>query len=201
MADKTSICNLALAHLGVTKSIENLDTDDSAEATVCRRFYETTKDSVLRDYPWPFAQKSATLNLVANNPTTEWNYSYRYPTDCLMIRRIYSGLRTDTNDTRVRYEITRDSSGRLIYSDEQTPVCEYTMRNDDPEQYPPDFQMALSYRIAFYIAPAVTGGDPFNLQERVLKLYDTEISRAGRSSFNEEQRDVEPESELQRSRD
>lgn len=201
MATKTEIANLALSHLGVGKEISNLDTDQSSEGAVLRRFYETAKDSTLRDFNWPFATKFRTLALVSENPTTEWIYSYTYPTDCLKIRRILSGIRTDTRQSRVPYRIVRSDASLLIYTDAETAVLEYTMRADDPGQYPPDFVMALSFRLAHYIAPTVTAGDPFQLGQRAMQLYMTEISRAERTGMNEQQDDIEPLSELERMRD
>lgn len=200
MASSTEICNLALSHLGVGKEISDLDTDQSSEGSLCRRFYETTRDAVLRDFPWPFATRILALGLVESDPNDEWDYSYRYPSDCLKLRRILSGQRQDTNGTRVAYKITRDDTGRLVYTDEENAEAEYTMLNDDPNQYPPDFILALSFRLAFYIAPALTGGDPYNLQQRMLNMYQSEISQASANSVNEEQMDIEPYSEFERSR-
>jgi hypothetical protein len=200
MASDTEIANIALGHLGNGKDIQNLTSDQSDEATACRRFFDLARDSTLRDYPWPFATKIADLALVESSPNDEWDYSYRYPTDCLNLRRIRSGQRNDTRDTRASFMVTRDAAGRLIYSDEATASLEYTMRNEDPSQYPDDFVLAMSFRLAYYIAPRVTGGDPFNLQERMLKNYEMELTRAVRTNINEEQVDAEPDSSLERSR-
>lgn len=200
MATKTEIANMALSHLGVGKEIANLDTDQSAEGSACRRFYEMVKDATLRDFNWPFATRFRVLSLIEESPNDEWDFSYRYPTDCLEVRRILSGQRNDTNDTRAPYKIAQDDAGLIIYTDEREAEIEYTVRADDPLLYPSDFIIALSFRLAFYIAPRLTAGDPFNLQQRCMQMYDIEISRAARTGINEEQQDVEPESELQRVR-
>lgn len=200
MATKSEIANLALSHLGVGKEISNLDTDNSSEGAVCRRFYEISKDATLRDFPWPFATKFRALALIDENPTTEWDYAYRYPTDCLKVRRILSGQRTDTNDSRESYKIGRDDGGQIIYTDFRDANIEYTLRANDPGQYPPDFTLALSFRLAFYIAPTVTAGDPFQLQQKMMQMYMYEISTAAKTAVNEEQPDVEPNSEFERSR-
>jgi hypothetical protein len=200
MATTTEICNLALSHLGNGKEISNLETDASDEGSVCRRFYETAKDATLRDFNWPFTTKFREMALIEEDPTSEWGFSYRYPTDCLKIRRILSGIRNDTNDSRAKYKIGRDDAGLLVYTDIESAEIEYTIRLDDPSQYPPDFILALSFRLAFYIAPRVTAGDPFNLQQKMMQMYQMEISNAAKTSVNEEQPDVEPDSEFQRSR-
>lgn len=201
MASSTEICNLALSHLGVGKEIAALETERSQEASACRRFFDLARDEALRDFAWPFATKIIALGLVEEEPNDEWNYAYRYPTDCLNLRRILSGTRNDTRQTRVPHRIARDDSGRLIYTDTENAEAEYTILVDDPEQYPPDFTMALSLLIASYIAPRVTGGDPFKMGDRALRLYALSIEKARANSINEEQTEEHPESEFIRGRE
>jgi hypothetical protein len=195
MASAVEICNLALSHLGHTKRISSF-TEQSEEARLCSIFYEIVRDIVLREYKWPFASVISALGLVEEDPNDEWSYSYRYPSDCLDVRRILGGLRNDTRESRVPYLISQDSSGRILYCDIEDAFIEYTKREDDTSFYPPDFVMALSYRIASYLAPALTGGDPYGLQQKTLQLYQIEISRASSSSFNEQQDEQLPQSEF-----
>lgn len=201
MASKTEICNLAILHLGSAKAISNLDTDQSTEGSVCRRFYPETLRAVLRDCEWPFASKTIELGLIETDPTTEWKYSYRYPSDCVKYRRILSGVRKDTLDSSIEYRILRDLSGKIIYTDQENACGEYTLLNDDPAQYPSDFTLALSYRLAVYIAPSLTSGDPFKMGDKAMNNYLLEVSRAQANSFNEESRGVATLSEFQRSRE
>jgi hypothetical protein len=200
MASKTEIANLALSHLGVGKEISNLDTDNSSEGSVCRRFFESARDIVFSDFNWPFATKIRSLSLIEEDPNEDWQYSYRYPTDCLRAIRILSGTRNDTNDSRERYKISRDASGGVIYSDKEDAQLEYIERVTDVDRYPVNFTMALSFRLAHYIAPTVTGGDPYKLGDRAMQLYMAEMSRASANLSNEEQPDKYPDSEFERSR-
>jgi len=200
MASATEICNLAISHIGSTKRISNIDTEQSTEAALFRVFYSTTLDLVLRDYRWPFASKIEALALISEDPNTEWRYSYSYPTDCVEIRRILSGVRNDSRDTRSPYKLAHSSAGRIIFSDVDEAECEYTLRVTDPQLFPPDFILALSFRLAAYIAPALTAGDPFKLGERAMRMYQMEISKATATSFNEEQPEQLPDSEFIRAR-
>lgn len=192
---------MALSHLGSGKEIADLENESSDEASAMRRFYDEARDKVLRDFNWPFATKVAELTLVESNPTTEWNYSYRYPTDCVNIRRILSGARTDNRQTRAPYKIGKDVSGRLIFTDEAEASVEYTERVEAVEIYPSDFVIAFSYLLAMFTAPRVTGGDPFGLGQKSAQLYLQELSNARANSLNEEQPDQSTESELFRARD
>jgi len=206
MASETEICNMALSHLGVSKEIANLETERSAEASACRRFYDMTRDEVLRGFPWPFATKFAALGLVSDSDdddhgNDEWDYAYRYPTDCLKMRRIKSGTRNDSRSSRVPYIIAKDDEGKLIYTDQEDAEAEYTVLVDDPGLYPPDFVMALSLRLAAYIAPRLTAGDPFKMGDRSLKLYVLSQATAEANAVNEQQDEDTPDPDLIRARE
>lgn len=201
MASPTEISNLALSHLGIDKEIANLDTENSVEARACRRFYELARNATLRDHAWPFASKISELGLVEEDPNDEWGYSYRYPSDCLNFRRILSGMRNDSAQSRVPYKIIQDSSGLLILTDQSNADCEYTIIATDTLRYPPDFVNALSLRLAAYAAPKITAGTNLKLGDRAMQMYVFEISVAKSNGVNEEQSDQVPESEFIRARE
>lgn len=201
MASSTEICNMALSHLGIGKEIAALESERSQEAEACRRFYSTAQDATLRDFPWPFATKIAALALVEEDPNSEWGFSYQEPSDCLGLRRILSGIRNDNRQSRVPYRRAYGDSGAVIFTDAEDAEIEYTIRVTDPLRYSPDFILAFSLRIASYIAPRVTGGDPFKLGTRAMSLYEYELSKARSAAVNEEQDEEVPESEFIRGRD
>lgn len=193
----TEIANLSLTHLGITNEIADLETESSQEARSMRRVFQTALKKVLRDFNWPLTTVFAELSLVEENPDfEEWLYSYRYPTDCLFLRRVLSGERTDTNDTRAPFKISQDVNGLLIYTDVEDAQVEYTKRETDYTRYPSDFVLAFSYFLAHLAAPSLTGGDPFKLGDRAYKFYGLEIESAKANALNEEQPDVMPESEF-----
>ena len=119
----------------------------------------------------------------------------------MAVRKILSGTRNDTRQSRIHYTVAYDSTGRLIFTDEQTAKAIYTVRVEDPALYPSDFTMALSYRLAALVSPRVTKGDPFKMKEGLMKLYAMEISRAMATSINEGQDEEEPNSEFIRTRE
>lgn len=201
MASSTEICNLALGHLGVNKSISSLSTEQSQEANACRRFYDISLQRVLRDFDWPFARRYATLGLVEEDPNQEYAYSYRYPSDCVAIRKILSNLRNDTRQSRIHFSLGNDDAGQLVYTDQAEAEIRYTYLETDPDKFPPDFTIAFSYLIAYYIAPSLTGGDPYGVTNRALQSYLAEISRAGANAANEEQAEEDVLSEYTRARD
>lgn len=200
MASKTEICNLALGHLGQSKRISNVDTQTTPEAAACKLFYDYALETILREIDWPFATKIADLAVVAENPTTTWGYAYRYPSDCIKIRRIPSALLTDTSETRIPFAESFDGSGNLIYCSEANAKLEYTSLVVSVTLYPSDFIMALSYFLASLIAPSVTTGDDFKLADRSLKLSQLWLGKAGANAQNEIQNEQEPDAESIRAR-
>lgn len=200
MASRIGVCNQAISNLGSAKEIANFDTERSAEALACRRFYEEVVKETLRDFDWPLATKLEALALVATNPNDEWGYSYRYPSDCLKARRIPSGTRPESADSRIKFIVRADSAGGLIYSDQPTPDLEYTFRPDE-SYWPADFASAVSYLLSARIAPRIIAGDPYGQQEKNLKLYHYQLTKAQKNAGNEGSPDDEPEAEIIRARE
>jgi hypothetical protein len=190
---EVEICNLALRHLGISNEIGDLETSAAPEAQACRAFYDTVRDAVLRDFPWPFANRTVELAGQEETPAGDYAYSYVYPSDCVQALRILSGVRSETQSTKVKYRIANGVSSTLIHTDDSAPILEYTIREEDPTRYPADFVIALSYRLASYLAPSVTGGDPFDLGARALQRYAMEISQAQARAGNEETSEEQPD--------
>lgn len=207
----TEIANLAVLHCGVSKPIGNIQTEKSPEAQACRTAVDICRQTTLRRHPWLFAKKFANPPIVSGpNPmaTIEWTYSYRLPADCLhMVRIVSNRLNNDTRQSRIPYTMVDDDSGALLYTNwpgvgGQVPITvEYTFDNQNIAQWPSDFCMAMSYYMAYVIAPVLTSGDPYQMQQKLLGLFDKAISMASNSNSNEEQRPEEPQSEFVRSRD
>lgn len=199
---KTKISNLALSHLGSTKTIANFETEQSAEARVCREYFDTCVEEVLQGFPWPFASKIAALALTSGTqpPSTEWRYAYKYPVDCLDIRRILSGVRNDSKDSEVKYRIFGDNTGREIHTDKEDAEVEYTVRITDPARFSADFVMAVSFLLAAYIAARITGGDPFKKGPQCYNMFLAKMPKVQARQANEQKYDRDPVSEFERAR-
>lgn len=200
------VSNMALSHIGAGEITALSDT--SATADAINAFLEITREQTLKDFPWPFATYTADATvtspggfaLVEEDPNDEWGFSYRYPTDCVEIRRIWSGLRMDEPGSRVPYRIgydgtTTTATGRLIFTDMEDAVIEYTALVTDMTIYPPDFVMAWSYRLAWHIAPRLAMNFTPDTAKYLMQQYAMQIMRAQANSANEEQPDRPSESE------
>lgn len=203
MSSDVELCNIALSHIGISKTIASL-TELSKEASMCSRFLTLTRDLVLRDYKWPFATKIASLALVASDPNDEWAFSYRYPSDCMMVRRIvngipigfiadvavfptYSLMNSYYEANKVPYKIAVDSSGKVIWCSLSEAQLEYTVRVTADLIAPPDFELCVTYRLATFIAPSLTAGDPNKLGAAAMQSYLFEAGKASNNAYNEEQ--------------
>ncbi len=195
---------MAISHLSSGQEISDIVTETSEEAKACRRFYETALKKTLRAHDWGFARRTVSLGLVTDfgalTGDYEYTYSYRYPSDAVEIRKIKSGVRNDTRQSRVPFKIYSDDSGRLIYTDQSSAGCVYTKYVTDTLLFNDDFILAFSYLLASLIAPRLTGGDLVNNKQRMYEMFLLEISEASANSHNEEQDDELPVSEFERSR-
>lgn len=201
MASKTEILNMALSHLGISKDVANIDTEQgSEEATAGRRFYDIARDYTATRIAWPFLAKLAALALIEKTPNSEWAFSYRYPSDCKYMKRILSGIRNDSRQTRSPYKIAQDTGGLVIFSDVENAELEYSVVADNPQLYSSDFTLAFSQYLGVLMAPRVTKGDQFNLAAKTLELFRLTVSQAQARALNEEQVEEEPDAEFIRAR-
>lgn len=197
---KTSICNMAIGHLGVGVEIANVDapSEKSAEAKACRRFYDTVIREVLRDFDWPFATKTRALALITEDPNSEWGYAYAYPADALYIRKLLSGIRNDDEDSAVVYELGHGDAGTEVLTDQADAEARYTVMVSDVNRYPPDFLVAVSYLLGHYICPRQTGD--IDLKSNLRTLYTLQVQKAAGNAKNEQRKDLPPLPDLIRAR-
>jgi hypothetical protein len=196
MATRTEISNLAISHLAIGIPIGAWDSDASVEAQALRMFYPIVRDQMLAAIEWPFAKKQSTLALVEEDPNDLWEYSYRYPADCLRFIRIVSGSRIDTTESVIPWARV----GERIYCDESGAECEYIYRVASESLFSADFVTAFALRLAIAIAPRVIGGDSQALLKRLFQQYSMEMAIAQQNAANEAGYDVTPEAEYTRVR-
>lgn len=196
MLDQVELCNAAIGHLGQGQLIQDFDNEDSAEAEACRTFYEIVRRSVLREFDWPCARRYATATLVEADPLDEWAYSYRYPAAALAVRRIVSGMRVDPRYSEVEYMIGSDATGKLIYTDHDAPILQYTNNLTDTTQFDADLDDAFALRLAKYIAPKICGNDKSSVIARVEAEYRDVLSQARANALNEQRLNTNQDAEL-----
>lgn len=203
---KTEIANIALSHLGVGKDINNVDSDSSAEARAIRTYWEMAVDTVLKSWQWPFARAYAELGLVEENPVSEWGYSYRYPSDCVDIRKLVlnnngSGISSQSaNFNDIPFNVGGDNAGPLVYTNLELAVAQYTTRSRPVSMWPHDFTLSFTAQLAFLMAPRLTSRDS-GQQQAMMSLFNGYVMQARSNAYNEQLNQKPPEAEWTRARE
>jgi len=83
MASEVEIINGALSKLGEQPILAI--TDPSPAGRLANRTYADIRDAMLREYPWNFAVKRASLAAEVDVPLWEFALSYVLPPDCLRL--------------------------------------------------------------------------------------------------------------------
>lgn len=205
MASVVEICNMALARIGVSSFISNLN-EPSNEARVCSLFYEPMRDFALRDGLWNFAKKQQQL-ADAGTPPEQWSFKYALPDDFLKARFIWMpgtpvlpgtyevpGQTIFIQEQRVRFEIALSGGQKVLYCNQPEAELVYTARVEDTTLYDPIFVSALSYLLASEIAMPLSVQP--NLAKAALDRYQLVASMASAHSMSEGYEGQPPESEL-----
>ncbi len=156
MASEVSICNMALAHISAGQ-ISSLN-EQRTQAQKCKLFYASSRDLVLRDHKWTFAQRRRALTPI--DVPTEYSgkyfYGYVQPSDCLKTHFVYEStvLSIDPVSTKPQpFKKARAATGELvIMTNVSTAELEYTMRVTDPTWFDEEFITALALRLASILA-------------------------------------------------
>lgn len=191
------ICNMALSHVGHTQFIDSLENERSNEASVCNLHYVPSRDFVLQVFPWPEATKYATLGLVEETPNDDWLFSYRYPSDCLFVRRVSTVLGRATPDPPP-FITAADDIGRVIYTNQENAKIEYTKRLVDTAQFSESLTQALAWYLAAMICPGLSKQP--KQADYAMRMFVVFSGMARSTSLNEQQQQAEPESEFMRAR-
>jgi len=195
MASVIEICNIALSRLGNSRTINSLQ-EKSKEAGLCDLHYDSAREEVLSDFDWNFATKRVALAGTGAAPG-DWQFAYRYPTDCLRISEIMvPGMRNPPERMRIEYQVGSDAdgTGKLIYTDQPAAVLKYVAKVTDPNMFDALFRSALSWKLASEIGMPLSSAP--SLVQNCLTMYAQLIRSAGSHSMNESQEPVEPDSEF-----
>ena len=92
MPSVVDICNEAMDLLGAA-TITSL-TENSKEARLCNRRFETVRDHVLRAHPWNCAITRKELAKDSDAPAFGFNHQFTLPTDPFCLRVLSFGTQT-----------------------------------------------------------------------------------------------------------
>lgn len=156
----TDICNLALSHIG-REQIAGLHEETEAART-CKLHYDLQRQVLLRAYTWSFAKKYCKLSEI-DVKTPGWKYTYAYPNDCVMARKIYNEDNTWCilwkNFPGNLDQVLLNDNTKALVCNHKDAYLEYTYDVKDADLFTADFAQALSYYLAAAICVPLTGSE------------------------------------------
>lgn len=181
MATMVDICNYALNNLSV-QPIASMADPTSKAARVCNLMFDITRDTVLRDFPWGFANQEIVLALSSGDTASGWSYVYQYPANCLKVRKVFMDTLPEPELSDQFDEQMIGGSLKLVCS---TPSAraKYTAKITDTTFYDVQFIEAFSYKLASAIAMPMTNNA--GLRNDMIKMYLQFIGTAQVSSATE----------------
>lgn len=145
---------------------------------------------------WSTSQDDAPDQAVMN----EWQYAYRWPTDCLFVRRLVnpSGVGRAFDPQPPRFRIGRDANGLLIYTNESAANAEYTVIDCDHLWADDLYIDAFTWRLASYLAPSLARDK--DVAKLCYAMYLTTLEQAAAVGSREGQQDDEGDAAWVRAR-
>ena len=175
MPSVVDICNEAMDLLGAA-TITAL-TENSKEARLCNRRFETVRDGVLRSHPWNVAITRASLAKDSETPAFGFANQFTLPTDpyCLRVLSFWnSNIDSDVApyDSEVMFKI----EGRKVLSNEGTCKITYLARITDTETYDSLLSSTIAHKLAAETAYAITGST--TVSQSMQQLYELRLREA-----------------------
>jgi len=175
MPSVVDICNEAMDLLGAA-TITSLN-ENSKEARLCNRRFETVRDSVLRAHNWNVAIVRKQLAKDSDSPAFGFTNQFTLPTDPYCLRVI--SLHTANVDNDISpYDVQSmfKIEGRKVLTDEGTCRIIYVGRITDTELYDSLLSSTIAHKLASETAYAITGST--TVAQQIFQLYQQRLSEA-----------------------
>lgn len=192
-----TVCNKALRRIGSPLVIGSIF-EGSSVARVALDNYGETRDALLKQEDWDFAERNVTATQSGSSPPPGWAYAITYPSDCLKVRYVLPAtVPTPNNDPRPTLfddvNVAGSSSTRIIVSNTFPATVRYTGQILDISQWDVGFTDALVAALAVRFALALGQGDMVKVEAA---LADQAMQELGAS-----QSSVPPAFQAQRGND
>jgi hypothetical protein len=163
MPSETEIASSALTKLG-DSPITSFD-DGTKASNLCRDFYPSVRDAVLRAYPWNCAITMQALALDATAPLFGYANRFQLPVlpYCLRVLEV---------DGQPDYNIR----GRYLHTDDTSINIMYLARITDPGLFDSLLIEAIECRLAAELAYPITGSP--TLIQAMWGLYEAKLREA-----------------------
>lgn len=184
VSSPADLVNLALARIGYKKRVGDLY-EGSEAARLALTVYAQTRDELLRQFGWGFAERVTTATLLKSAPpggyfpptvwstqypAVPWQFEYAYPSDCLQVRSMRSTpLFLYNPDPQAQlFSVDNDYAlnppAKVILCNVPNALIVYTGQITDPTTWEADFVEAFAAALGRRMAPALVGLDPTKME-------------------------------------
>lgn len=181
LTSPADVLNLTLTRIGYKGPRVGSLYEGSMAAKIALDVYAQTRDEMLRNGDWGFAERNVSMTLLkqapaggyfppnqwngVNNPPPPWAFEYTYPDDCLKVRSVKSvPMFVMTFDPQpVVFAIENDNyftpSKKVILCNIPSAMLVYTGQVTDPTLWESDFVEAFAAELGFRLAPVLSTMD------------------------------------------
>jgi len=192
LSSPADLVNDALRRIGYKLRVASLE-DGSEASGLALDLYGQTRDTMLRDGDWMFAQREVNGTVLktappggyfdapwdpTSAPPIGWQYSFSYPDDALKIRAVrpQPGFPVEMEPLPTLFNVVNDNGynppRRVIVANIANPVIVYVGRVTAPDTWSVDFTEALCAALARRLAPSLA-----NLNVEQVEAQDEAVSR------------------------
>jgi hypothetical protein len=143
------ICNLSMDYLDEDSVVDITSPNTDREAT-CKRWYDPTRQQLLRSYPWNFAIKRAILAADVETPISGYDQQFSIPNDFLKLLTI-----SDENNINLIKEDYQFEDGKILVSNNGSGgqlKIRYVKDFVDVPSMDASFKILLAAKTAFNMA-------------------------------------------------
>lgn len=175
MFSKVELYNISLSALLLERQLIDTTTENSNEKKVLDQFYNIALFSTLEDLDLDSTHTKVTLELVTDEPAAPydllWDYIYKYPSNCILFRGIFSGFYKDNRQTHVPKAVEMYDGAKAILTKEVNAVGKYIPKDIPLDSLTPMTGMAIAYRLAALSAPLIVGKGALKLKDSIELKY------------------------------
>ena len=184
----TTICNLALSHLGQKRLASGLATDlenNNPSAIAIDTHWTASRNDVFSEFKWPFATVIEPMQVQVDVNDTmypEWLYFYVYTENAATVWNVFDPSTVEQKEEQEFEVVYRPALNKKVIccniTNTSSAFNEYTYNVTDTLLWSPKFIMAFSYRLAAAIAVTLTGSKEKALE--LMTIYNAFIHEAKR---------------------
>lgn len=187
VSSPADLVNLALGRIGYKKRIGSLY-EGSEAAVLALTLYAQTRDELMRQYDWDFAERQIVMTLLksaprggyfppvtwsSQYPPLPWLYEYAYPSDCLKVRSIkpQALFLFDPDPQYNAFSLGDDAPVndqaapvKVLLCNVDGAILTYTGQITNPAQWEADFIEAFAAALGRRMAPGLVGLDPAKME-------------------------------------